>query len=109
MAAGQEDERPLVVVQADDGAHPHAMVFTWPARHRSTARLKRDRYVLNLQRQYAALKESLAAAERFFATCEISAEKVAAIRKAHEAALEELSARFQAKINEYDRRIERAG
>jgi len=107
MAAGHEDERPLAVVQAADGAHPHAMVFTGSARRRPAARLKRDRYVLNLQRQYAGLKESLAAAERFFATCETSAERVAAIRKAHEAALEELSDRFQAKINEYDRRIER--
>jgi len=105
MAAGQEDERPLGVVQARDASHPHAKVFAWPARARSTVEVKRDRYVLNLRRQYDQLKESLAAAERFFVVSQVGEPHLAAIRKAHAEALEDLSRRFQAKINEYDRRI----
>ncbi|MFA5138335.1 MAG: hypothetical protein WC728_03800 [Elusimicrobiota bacterium] len=106
MASGHADERPLTVVQTGDGV-PHAMVFAGPRRARSTAQTKRDRYVLNLRQQYAHLKEALSAAEQFFVVCQVDRERLDAVRKAHADALDDLSARFQAKINEYDRRIER--
>lgn len=105
MSAGQRDERPATVVQVNDGRYPRAKVFTWPARARSRAQIKRDRFVHNLKGQYRQLKEALAAAKHFFVVCQVSKNHLKAIHKAHAEALDDLSQRFQAKINEYDRRI----
>ena len=109
MSQGPADEKPLPVMQANDGTFPRATVFAWPNRPRSKAQVKRDRFVFNLQGQYAQLKEALAAAERFFVISSVGEAHLAAIRKANADALEDLSQRFQAKINEYDRRITGGG
>ena len=103
---GAEHEVPAIVVQAQGEGMPHALVFTGPCGKRSTVRTKRDRYVLNLRRQHAALQESLAAAERFFVVCQVGERHIESIRKAHADALDDLSERFQTKVNEYDRRLE---
>ena len=109
MSSGPTDEKPLPVVQAKGGTFPHAKVFTWPNRPRSKAQVKRDRFVHNLRGQYRQLKESLAAAERFFVISGVGKTHIAAIHKAQADALEDLSKRFQVKINEYDRRIKGGG
>ena len=109
MSQGPADEKPLPVVQAKGGTFPHAKVFAWPNRPRSKAQVKRDRFVHNLRGQYRQLKESLAAAERFFVVSSVGESYIASIRKAHADALEDLSHRFQLKINEYDRRIKEGG
>ena len=109
MSQGPADEKPLPVMQANDGTFPRATVFAWPNRPRSKAQVKRDRFVHNLRGQYRQLKEALAAAERFFVIASVSEAHLAAIRKAHAEALEDLSRRFQTKLNEYDRRITGGG
>ena len=109
MGSDEKDERPETVVQVESGGYPQAKVFAWPNRPRSKAQVKRDRFVFNLQGQYAQLKEALAAAERFFVISSVGEAHLAAIRKANADALEDLSQRFQAKINEYDRRITGGG
>lgn len=105
MSLSRKDEQPETVVQVEGGGYPRAKVFAWPNRPRSKAQVKRDRFVHNLRGQYRQLKEALAAAERFFVVAGVGEEHIEAIRKAHADALEDLSRRFQAKINEYDRRI----
>ena len=105
MGVEPEDERPAAVVQVNDGRLPRAKVFVWPNRPRSKAQIKRDRYVLNLRAQHRQFKEALSAVERFFVVCEVPKKYQKPIRKAHEEALEDLSRRFQEKLNEYDRRI----
>ena len=116
MGSDENDERPEtpeagvpVVVKVESGGYPHAKVFAWPNRPRSKAQVKRDRFVHNLRGQYRQLKEALAAAERFFVIASVGEAHLAAIRKAHAEALDDLSRRFQAKLNEYDRRITGGG
>ena len=95
--------RELPVVQTP-GA-PRALVIAGPARPLTPAEAKRARFVRSLKDNYARLKEALAFFEHFAVVCELPQARVAAIRKANQDALDELSRRFEQKLADYDRRI----
>lgn len=97
----------LPVVQAPGS--PRAVVIAGPSRALTPAEAKRARFVRGLRDNYARLKEAMAFFEHFAAVCELSQERVEAIRKANHDALEELEHRFGQKLADYDRRIGRTG
>lgn len=99
----------LPVVQTHGEGAPRALVIAGPARPLTPAEAKRARFVRGLKENYARLKEALAFFEHFAVVCELSADRVAAIRKANQDALAELELRFGQKLADYDRRIGRAG
>lgn len=85
---------------------PKVSVFTDSANTPlTTAAVKRHRFVQNLKNNHQKFIEALAFVERFAIVCELSAERIAAIRKAKDEAIEELSKRFEEKLKAYDERI----
>lgn len=90
---------------------PKVSVFTDSANGHSTnaplktAAVKRHRFVQNLKNNHQKFSEALAFVERFAVICELSEERVNAIRKAKADAVEELSKRFEEKLKVYDERI----
>jgi hypothetical protein len=95
----------LPVVQTRGEGAPRAVVFTGSARSLTPAEAKRARFVRSLKDNYARLKEAMAFFEHFAVVCELSQERVAAIRRTNQDALDELSRRFNQKLADYDRRI----
>lgn len=85
---------------------PKVSVFTDSAQPSlSTAAVKRHRYVQNLKSNHLKLIEALSFVERFAVVCELSEDRLNAIRLAKDTAIEELTAKFQEKLNAYDARI----
>src|ERR1017187_517911 len=100
-------EQELAVLQIQqEGQAPRAMVFAGQTGPVSLAAAKRTRFVQNLKHNYQRLKEALDFVEHFALVCEVSGEKIGAIRKAKDEALAELSDKFSEKLKTYDRRIE---
>jgi hypothetical protein len=97
----------LPVVQTPGS--PRAVVIAGPARALTPAEAKRGRFVRGLKENYARLKEALAFFEHFAAVCELSEERIDAIRMANQEALNELERKFGQKLADYDRRIGRGG
>ena len=71
----------------------------------TTAAVKRHRFVQNLKNNHQKLIEALSFVERFAVVCELSDERLTAIRQAKDAAVNELTMKFQEKLNTYDARI----
>ena len=85
---------------------PKVSVFTDSAQPSlSTAAVKRHRYIQNLKINHQKLIEALMFVERFAVVCELSEQRISAIRKANDEAIEELTLRFQEKLKAYDARI----
>ena len=85
---------------------PKVSVFTDSAQPSlSTAAVKRHRYVQNLKSNHQKLIEALAFVERFAVVCELSDERLSAIRQAKDSAIDELTKKFQEKLKAYDARI----
>ncbi len=85
---------------------PKVSVFTDSANTPLTpAAVKRHRFVQNIKNNHQKLIEALAFVERFAALCELSEERIVAIRKAKDDAIAELMTRLQEKLNTYDQRI----
>ncbi|MEK7757562.1 MAG: hypothetical protein AAB385_10170, partial [Planctomycetota bacterium] len=101
MAEGHE----IPVLQVSNGGAPRAFVIAGKAAALTPAQAKRARYVHNLKENYGRLKEYLQAVEHFAVVCELSQDRIQAIRTAKDAALDELSLKFEEKLKEYDRRI----
>jgi transposase len=101
------EEREIPVLQAaHEGLAPHALVLAGvPLRPLTPAEAKKARFVQNLRENHRRLKEALASIERFAVVCELSPERIAAIRKAGDEALDDLSRKFEEKIRAYDARI----
>lgn len=102
---GLEQEHEVAVLQTGGNGAPRALVFSGPARALTPAQAKRARFVYNLKLSYARFKESLEAVEHFAVVCELSQERIEAIRRAKDQAMEELSAKFTEKLKAYDLRI----
>jgi hypothetical protein len=105
-------EQELVVIDHRSKDHqirdhtPKVSVFTDSANTPlTTAAVKRHRYVQNLKNNHQKLIEALSFVERFAVVCELSEDRLNAIRFAKDAAIEELTAKFQEKLNAYDARI----
>ena len=99
-------ERELAVVQHQIKDHvPKATVFTDSAKPSTLASLKRHRFIQNLKNNHTKLIEALNFVERFAAICELSKEKLDAIKHSKDAAIEELITKFEEKIKAYDARI----
>lgn len=105
MSPNEGHELPVVQTPGS----PRAVVIAGPDRPLTPAEAKRARFVRGLKDNYARLKEALAFFEHFATVCELSTERVAAIRKANEEALAELDCKFGQKLADYDRRIGRPG
>jgi len=101
MAEGYE----IPVLQVSNGGAPRAFVIAGKAAALTPAQAKRARYVYNLKENYGRLKEYLQAAEHFAVVCELSQDRIQAVIAANDAALVELSLKFEEKLKEYDRRI----
>jgi hypothetical protein len=87
---------------------PKVSVFTDSANTPLTpAAVKRHRFVQNLKNNHQKFIEALAFVERFSVVCELSEERIAAIRKAKDDAIAELTDRFQEKLKVYDERIKK--
>ena len=99
------EEHEIPVLQVNGGGAPRAFVMAGKAAPLTPAQAKRARYVQNLKENYGRLKEYLQAAEHFAVVCEPSQERIQAILAANDAALVELSLKFEEKLREYDRRI----
>ena len=85
---------------------PKVSVFTDSAQPSlSTVAVKRHRYIQNLKNNHQKLIEALAFVERFAVVCELSDERLAAIRNAKDAAVDELAIKYQDKLKAYDVRI----
>ncbi|MBI4396707.1 MAG: hypothetical protein HY548_06405 [Elusimicrobia bacterium] len=96
----------LAVLHVQTGGAPRAFVFTDAhPRPLTPAEAKRTRYVQNLRENYRRFQEALADVERFAVVCELSQERINAIRKAKDEALAELARKFEAKLKAYDARI----
>lgn len=95
----------IPVLQVSNGGAPRAFVIAGKATPLTPAQAKRARYVHNLKENYNRLKEYLQAVEHFAVICELSQERIQDIRKAKDAALDELSLKLEEKLKEYDRRI----
>lgn len=103
-------ERELAVIDHRDHPirdhTPRVTVFTDSANEPlTTASVKRHRFVQNLKNNHQKLIEALASVERFAVVCELSEDRLIAIRAAKEQAIDELTARFQDKLKAYDERI----
>lgn len=99
------EDHELPVLQVDGGGAPRAFVIAGKAVTLTPAQAKRARYVHNLKENYGRLKEYLQAVEHFAVVCELSQDRIQAVRAANEAALAELSLKLEEKLKEYDRRI----
>lgn len=99
---------PLVQTQRT-GQAIRALVFTGTASRLTPAQAKRLRYVQNLQKNHQRLIEALNFVEHFAVICELSDERLQAIRKAKDDALEELTKKFEEKLKVYDERINKGG
>lgn len=99
------EDHELPVLQVDSGGAPRAFVIAGKAVALTPAQAKRARYVYNLKENYGRLKEYLQAVEHFAVVCELSQDRIQAVRAANDAALEELSLKLEEKLKEYDRRI----
>ena len=91
MAEGHE----IPVLQISNGGAPSAFVIAGKAAALTPAQAKRARYVYNLKENYGRLKEYLQAVEHFAVVCELSQERIQAVRVAHDAALVELSLKLE--------------
>lgn len=103
-------ERELAVIDHRDHPirdHvPKVSVFTDSANNPLTpAAVKRHRFVQNLKNNHQKFIEALTFVERFALVCELSEERVTAIRKARDEAIDELERRFAEKLKVYDERI----
>ncbi len=100
-------ERELAVIEHRVRDHiPKVSVFTDSANAPlTTAAVKRHRFIQNLKNSHLKLIEALAFVERFALVCELSQERIAAIRKAKDDAVSELTERYQEKLAAYDARI----
>lgn len=102
MASGGQNETPSDQAAAQP---PRAYVFVnGQPRALTPAEAKRARFIQNLKYNHARLKEAMGFFEHFAVVCELSPERVDAIRKANEAAMDELSQKFDAKLAGYERR-----
>lgn len=100
MGDARNGERPKIV-----GQPPSAFIFVnGQSRVLTPSEAKRARYIQNLQHNHARLKEAMGFFEHFAVICELSTERVNAIRKANEAALQELSRKFDEKLASYESR-----
>ncbi|OGS32978.1 MAG: hypothetical protein A2218_10350 [Elusimicrobia bacterium RIFOXYA2_FULL_53_38] len=106
----QFGENPVLHINRP-GESPKALVFTGSKAERpmTPAEAKRGRFIKNLKGNFAKLNEALAAFEFFAEICELSLECRADIKKANQAAIAELTARFEKKLAEYDRRSRETG
>jgi hypothetical protein len=86
-----------------------AYAFTDNAPPLTPAQIKRLRYVQNLQKNHQRLIEALGFVERFAAICELSEERIFAIRKSKDDAIAELTMKFEEKLKTYDGRIAGGG
>ena len=86
-----------------------AFAFTDNAPLLTPAQIKRLRYVQNLQKNHQRLIEALGFVERFAVICELSEERILAIRKAKDDAVGELTRKFEEKLKAYDGRITGGG
>jgi len=107
-------ERELAVIDHRDHPirdHvPKVSVFTDSANAPlTTAAVKRHRFVQNLKNNHQKLIEALSFVERFAVVCELSEERLQAIRTAKDQAIEELTRKFQEKLEAYDSRIREIG
>jgi hypothetical protein len=85
---------------------PKVSVFTDSANAPlTTAAVKRHRFVQNLKTNHQKLIEALLSVERFAAVCELSEERIGAIRKAKDDAISELELKLEEKLRVYDLRI----
>lgn len=100
-------ERELAVIDHRIRDHtPKVSIFTDSANAPlTTAAVKRHRFVQNLKNNHQKLIEALTSVERFAVVCELSEERLIAIRKAKDEAMSELEVRFQEKLKSYDERI----
>lgn len=100
-------ERELAVIEHRIRDHtPKVSVFTDSANvPLTTAAIKRHRFVQNLKNNHQKFIEALAFVERFAVVCELSEERISAIRKAKDEAIEELTRAFQEKLKVYEERI----
>lgn len=100
-------ERELAVIEHRSRDHiPKVSVFTDSANvPLTTAAVKRHRFVQNLKNNHQKFIEALASVERFAVVCELSEERILAIRKAKDEAIEELTRSFEEKLKAYDERI----
>ncbi len=71
----------------------------------TTAAIKRHRFIQNLKNNHQKFIEALGSVERFAVVCELSEERISAIRKAKDDAVEELMRAFQEKLKAYEERI----
>ena len=115
MAPGEDNvaksgENPVLHINRT-GEAPKALVFTGGKGDRpmTPAEIKRGRFIKNLKSNYAKLNEALAAFEFFAEICELSLECRAGIKTANQAAIAELTAKYERKLAEYDRRSRGAG
>ena len=100
------DGENLVLQTNHPGQAPRAFVFVDKApRALTPAETKRARFVKNLKENYSRLKETMASFERFALICGLSQDRIEDIRRANQAALDELSRKFDERLAEYDRRI----
>jgi len=98
------DENTVVHIN-QPGAPPRALVFTdSAARPMTPAEAKRARFVKSLKSNYAKLNEALAFFDFFATVCELSLESRDGIHKANQNAIAELTAKFEKKLADYDRR-----
>jgi len=101
------EERDLPVLHTQTPGHtPAAVVFIDRNKQPLTpAEAKRARFIKNLKNNYARLKEALAFFEYFAAVCELSMERQDSIRKANQAAIEELGRKLEEKLVAYEKRL----
>ena len=103
-------ERELAVIDHRDHPirdHvPKVSVFTDSANAPlTTAAVKRHRFIQNLKNNHQKLIEALSFVERFSATCELSEERIVAIRNAKDEAIQELTQKFEEKLKAYEARM----
>ncbi|MCG3204333.1 MAG: hypothetical protein KCHDKBKB_01048 [Elusimicrobia bacterium] len=100
-------ERDLAVINHRSRDHtPRVSVFTDSAHAPlTTAAVKRHRFIQNLKTNHQKFIEALAFVERFAVVCELSNERIAAIIKAKDEAIDELAEAYQEKLKAYDERI----
>ena len=95
-----------VLQTSTPGTAPRAFVFVGRTpRELTPAEAKRARFVKNLKENFTRLKEAMASFERFALICGLTQDRVEDIRRANQAALDELSRKFDERLAEYDRRI----
>lgn len=89
----------------DSAEPPKAYIFVnGQPRALTPSEAKRARFIQNLKYSHARLKEAMGFFEHFAVVCELSPERVNAIRKANEDAMDELSRKFDAKLAGYESR-----